>query len=238
MPTVMNFSQRILLCFLGAILALGVAGCGSEPKERAAFISFLQTRIVDKPGVHVPTLTAEEEKSFGDYSKHVAVIGDYNKTMDAKLQQPLRDMAGKRMPRTMADLPAWRSDMIDMRKTSVALRKLIDTELAAAGARRVALKQPDDLKAVYDKAYARTVTDPATSIVDMLTAMEGMIDSAEKLTAFLGAHQGQIRFNGAVAEVDDQKVLDEMNALMKDLNASNDKVAAAQRKLNATVTGK
>ncbi|HEX8615394.1 MAG TPA: DUF3053 family protein [Telluria sp.] len=234
----MSFSQRSLMWMLGGLLALGLAGCSSEPKERAAFITFLQTRIVDKPGVHVPKLSAEEEKSFGDYSKHFAVITDYHKTMDAKLQQPLRDMMGKRMPRTMADLPAWRTDMVALRKTSVQLRNMIDTEQAAAGVKRVALKQPDDLKTVYDNAYGRTVSDPGNSIKDMLTAMEGMIDSAERLTVFVDAHRSQIRFNGAVAEVDDQKVLDEMNVLMKELNASNEKVAQAQRKLNAMVAGK
>jgi hypothetical protein len=238
MQTIMSFSQRAMLWMLGGLLALGIAGCSSEPKERAAFITFLQTRIIDKPGVRVPKLTPAEEKSFGDYSKHFAVISDYNKTMDAKLQQPMRDMASKSMPRTMADLPAWRTDMVDMRKTSVQLRTLIDTELAATDAKRAALKQPDDLKAVYDKAYARTVTDPAISIKDMLSAMENMMTSAEKLTAFVGAHQAQIKVNGAVAEVTDQKVLDEMNVLMKELNASTEKVAASQRKLNAMVSGK
>lgn len=238
MQTVMKFSQRSLLWMLGGLLALAIAGCSSEPKERAAFITFLQTRIVDKPGVHLPKPTPEEEKSFGEYTKHFAVITDYNKALDAKVQQPLREITGMRMPRTMADLPAWRANMVTLRKTSVQMRNTIDTEQAAAGAKRVALKQPDDLKTVYDNAYARTVSDPGNGIKDMLVALEGMIDSAEKLTAFLDLHKDKIRLNGAVAEVDDQKVLDEMNVLMKELNAGNEKVAASQRKLNALVSGK
>lgn len=238
MQIVMNFSQRALLWMLGGVLALGIAACSSEPKERAAFITFLQTRIIDKPGVHVPTLTKQEEKSLGEYSKHFAVISDYNKTMDAKLQQPMRDMASKNMPRTLADLPAWRTDMVQMRKTSVQLRSLIDTEMAAAGVKRVALKQPDDLKPVYDKAYARTVTEPGTGIRDMLVAMETMMTSAEKLTAFVDAHQAQIKINGPLAEVTDQKVLDEMNLHLKELNANTATVAQAQRKLNAMVSGR
>lgn len=238
MQTVMKFSQRSLLWMLGGLLALAIAGCSSEPKERAAFITFLQTRIVDKPGVHLPRLTPEEEKSFGEYTKHFAVITDYNKALDAKVQQPLREITGMRMPRTMADLPAWRANMVTLRKTSVQMRNTIDTEQAAAGVKRVTLKQPDDLKTVYDNAYARTVSDPGNGIKDMLVALESMIDSAEKLTAFLDLHKEKIRLNGAVAEVDDQKVLDEMNVLMKELNAGNEKVAAAQRKLNALVSGK
>ncbi|NHZ63384.1 DUF3053 family protein [Massilia sp. CCM 8694] len=237
MQTVMKFSQRSLLWMLGGLLALGIAGCSSEPKERAAFIAFLQTRIIDKPGVHVPRLTPEEEKSFGAYSKHFAVISDYNKTIDTKVEQPLRNVTGMRMPRTIADLPAWRENMLTLRKTSVQVRNTIDTEQAAAGVKRVALKQPDDLRMVFDKAYGRIVSDPGNGVKDMLTALESMIDSAEKLTAFMDAHKAQIRLNGAMAEVDDQKVLDEMNVLMKDMNAGNAKVAQAQRKLNALVSG-
>ena len=34
-------------------------------------IQFLQERIVGKPGVHVPKLTAEQTAAFGDYAKHM-----------------------------------------------------------------------------------------------------------------------------------------------------------------------
>lgn len=238
MQTVMNFSQRSLLWMLGGLLALGIAGCGSEPKERAAFIAFLQTRIVDKPGVHVPKLTPEESKSFGDYSKHFDVIGDYNTSMDAQVEQPVRAMMAKGMPRTMPDLLARRADVAALRKTSEQLRAVIASGQAAAGTRRAALKQPDDLKAVYDKAYARTVSDPGNSFKDFLVVMESMLTSAEKMADYLEAQRDKIKFNGIMAEVDDQKVLDRMNVLMKELNTRNEEVAAAQRKLVSTVSGR
>ena len=49
------------------IVALALAlPCCSPPaatrnEQRAAFTQFLQTRIIDKPGVRVPQLTAEEK---------------------------------------------------------------------------------------------------------------------------------------------------------------------------------
>ena len=238
MQAIMNFLQRSLLWMLGGLLVLGMAGCGSEAKERAAFIAFLQTRIIDKPGVHVPTLTTEETRSFGDYSKHFDVITDYNTSMNAKVEQPVRAMMAKSMPRTMPDLLARRADVAALRKTSEQLRATIDTEQAAAGVKRVALKQPDDLRSVYDKAYARTVSDPGNSFKDFLVVMESMLASADKLADYLEQHRDQIRFNGITAEVDDQKVLDQMNVLMKELNEKNEQVAAAQRKLVSTVAGR
>src|SRR3954466_16238353 len=59
-------------------LALLTAACGdNEPEQRKAFITFLQTRIVDKPGVHVPKLTDDELGRFGPYAAHYNVIRDF-----------------------------------------------------------------------------------------------------------------------------------------------------------------
>ncbi|MFB9243678.1 DUF3053 family protein [Massilia antarctica] len=237
MQTVVSFSQRALMWALGGVLALGIAGCSSEPKERAAFIAFLQARIVDKPGLHVPILTRQEEKSFGDYAKHFAVITDYNKSMDAKVQQPLRDMMSKNMVITMSELVARRADVVALHKTSAQLRALIDTEQAAASTRRVALKQPDDLKPVFDKAYARAVTDPGNNFKEFLVVMEGMLTNAENMADFLDTHKDQVKFSGVMAQIDDPKVLDEATVRMKELNAKSAEVAQADRKLLSMISG-
>ena len=41
-----------------------------EAEQRKAFTAFLQTRVLDKPGLRVPMPTEEEKASFGDYAKH------------------------------------------------------------------------------------------------------------------------------------------------------------------------
>ena len=228
-----QFSQRALVWAFTALLALGVAGCGSEAKERKTFIDFLQTRIVDKAGLHVPRPTPEEEKSFGEYSKHFAVIRDFNGAMDTKVTAPMRTMLEKGMPRSIPDLVARRADLAAVRATSVLLRTSIDTELAKADAQRAALKQPDDLKVVYDKAYARTVKDPAIMVRDFMPAVEATLLSAEKMAEFLEAHKDQIKFNGPMLEVSDPKLMEEANALMKQMGVRSNEVMAAQQKMNA-----
>lgn len=48
---------------LAVALPLLLTGCGDkEPEQRTAFTQFLQTRIIDKPGVHAPKLTDDERK--------------------------------------------------------------------------------------------------------------------------------------------------------------------------------
>ena len=79
--------------FLAALVAgFGLAACGdSEPTQRKAFMDFLQTRIIDKPGRHVPMRSAEETKSFGDYAKQYEIIlGFYNYNAMDKKPPPAR----------------------------------------------------------------------------------------------------------------------------------------------------
>lgn len=238
MQATTGFSQRALVWAFSVVLALGIAGCSSEPKERKTFIDFLQTRMIDKPGLHVPRLTPDEEKSFGEYSKHFAVIRDFNAALDTKVSVPMRDLIGKGMPRSMPDLMARRGDMAKLRETAVLLRTSIDSELAKANAQRAALKQADDLKAVYDKAYARTVSDPAKMASDIMPAVESTVASAEKLADFLNAHKEEIKFRGNMLEVSDPKLLAEANVLMTQMSAKGNELMDAQRKMQAMVLGR
>ena len=56
-------------------LSFTLAACGhDEVAQRKAFMEFLQTRIIDKPGIGVPQPTDDAARSFGVYAKHCAVI--------------------------------------------------------------------------------------------------------------------------------------------------------------------
>jgi hypothetical protein len=72
------------------LIAFGLAACDSEPTHRKAFIEFLQTRIVDKPGVHVPKPNAEQSAAFGPYAKHYEVITEFHAGLDQVVTKPLQ----------------------------------------------------------------------------------------------------------------------------------------------------
>src|SRR5215208_463914 len=75
---------------VGVLLAIGLVACGdSEATQRKAFIEFLQTRIIGKPGVHVPKLTEQETAAFGAYAGHYAVIADFNAGLDEAVSKPM-----------------------------------------------------------------------------------------------------------------------------------------------------
>ncbi len=89
----------------------------------------------------------------------------------------------------------------------------------------------------YDKAYARTVTEPANMISEFMPAVEATLASAEKLAAYLEAHKDQITFSGSTMQVNDAKVLAEANVLVEQMKSKSEEIMAAQRKMNAMISG-
>ncbi|CAB3699416.1 DUF3053 domain-containing protein [Achromobacter sp. SIMBA_011] len=222
---------------LALALPLVLAACGSkEPEQRAAFTQFLQTRIVDKPGVRVPKLTEEEKKSFGDYAAQYAVITDFNAAMDASVK-PMGNLMQKGAVRSLNDVIARRDDIKTVQTALKDMSEALAKEQAKADAARAQLKQPDDLKAVYDKAYAKTVTVPAETFREVLPQISGTLDSSLKLAEYVEAHKAQIDLSGPMPKVQDPTVLAELNKLLQDLTAQAQKVQQAQTRLQAVMLG-
>ena len=222
---------------LALALPLVLAACGSkEPEQRAAFTQFLQTRIVDKPGVRVPKLTEEEKKSFGDYAAHYAVITDFNAAMDASVK-PMGNLMQKGAVRSLNDVIARRDDIKTVQGALKDMGEALGKEQAKADAARAQLKQPDDLKAVYDKAYAKTVTVPADTFREVLPQISGTLDSSLKVADYVEAHKAQIDLSGPMPKVQDPTVLAELNKLLQELTAQAQKVQAAQTRLQAVMLG-
>ncbi|CAB3647321.1 MAG: DUF3053 domain-containing protein [Achromobacter sp.] len=222
---------------LALALPLVLAACGSkEPEQRAAFTQFLQTRIVDKPGVRVPKLTEEEKKSFGDYAAHYAVITDFNAAMDASVK-PMGNLMQKGAVRSLNDVIARRDDIKTVQAALKDMGEALGKEQAKADAARAQLKQPDDLKAVYDKAYAKTVTVPADTFREVLPQISGTLDSSLKVADYVEAHKAQIDLSGPMPKVQDPTVLAELNKLLQELTAQAQKVQAAQTRLQAVMLG-
>ncbi|MGE6386304.1 DUF3053 domain-containing protein [Pseudomonas sp. NPDC078416] len=230
-----SFSRHWLLALA---LPLLLTACGSsEPDQRAAFKQFLQTRIIDKPGVHVPKLTPEESKSFGDYTQHYAVITDFNSGMDASVK-PLNGFVQKGAFHSLSDVIERRDDLKTVQTGVNDLIAQLKQELAKADAAHAQLKQPDDLKTVYDSAYDRTVTVPANTFLTVMPQVNGTFESGLKVADYVDAHKAQIQINGSVIQVTDPKVQAELNTLLQELNAKAKAVQEAQTRMQAVMLGR
>lgn len=223
---------------LAAALPLMLAACGSkEPEQRAAFTQFLQTRIVDKPGVRVPQLTEEEKKSFGDYAAQYAVITDFNAGMDASVK-PLSGIMQKGAMRSLNDIVTRRDDLKAVQTSLNEMGAALKEQQSKADAARAQLKQPEDLKAVYDKAYEKTVSLPADTFRDVLPQLNATFDSSLKIADYVAAHAAQIDISGPVVTVKDPAVQAELNQLLQDLNAQAKNVQQVQTRMQAVMIGR
>ncbi len=227
-----------LFLVLVAALPLMLAACGDkEPEQRAAFTQFLQTRIVDKPGVRVPKLTEEEKKSFGDYAAHYAIITDFNAGMDASVK-PLSGILQKGQVRSVNDIVTRREDLKSVRAGLNDMNAALKEHRAKADAAHAQLKQPEDLKAVYDKAYEKTITLPADTFGDVLPQINATYDVTLKIADYVEANKSKIEISGNSVTVTDPAVQAELNKLLQEMNAQAKNVQQAQTRLQAVIMGR
>jgi len=224
--------------FVAAVLvvAFGIAACDSEPAQRKAFIEFLQTRVVGKPGVHVPKPAAEQAAAFGPYAKHYEVITEFHAGLDQVVTKPLQ-RALEAAPRSLDQLGSRRREIAEIRGGMANIRAALDKQLATADAAHGALKQPDDLKPVYDAAYDRVVTQPAKGFAEVFPDVDEATKAILTLAEFLDLHSDKIKANGSMLQVADPSLQPQLQALVNALRAKQEAVQKAQQRLRSIVSG-
>ena len=220
------------------MVAALLSSCGDdEAAQRKAFIAYLQTRIIDKPGVHVLHPTAEEAKSWGDYAQHYAIITGFNDTLSARVSTPMNQAIGRGAITSLQDLLDRRADFDALRRGMDGIRTELDKQFGTAEAARAALKQPADLKPVFDTAYERDVAGLARAFQATVPAAEGALTAAIELADYVAQHRGAITIQGMQVQVSDPAVQRELNAKLTALNTRGQEAQAAQRRLQALISG-
>ena len=224
--------------FLGVLLCLTLSACGDqEPSQRKEFIEFLQTRILDKPGAHVPQLSGNQKDAFGPYIKDYAIITDFAAGPSGEpgnLQQRFGAIMAKGSIRSMSDLATRREDLAAVQNLVGELGGAIDQALAKADAAKAQLKQPDDLRVVFDKAYERDVTAVARNVRQMLPPVQDMTAAALQLSDFIASHKDKLEVTGMMITAKDQKTLAALQPLLDDFNAKGRAAMALQQKFRSS----
>ena len=220
------------------LLVIGLFACGDgEATQRNAFIQFLQTRIIAKPGIHVPKLTAEETAAFGDYARHYAVIADFNGKLDQAVSKPLQRAIEAGAPRSLDEIVARRNDIAAVNAGFAQMRAALDRELAAADAAHAALKQPDDLKPVFDAAYERDVTRPAQAMIDIFPDVDDATKGILALADFLTQHRDKVKIEGSMIRVNDPLLQRPLSVLVDSLRTKQEAIQKAKQRLHAVAVG-
>lgn len=233
-----GLTRRLWISGTLCVALLALTACGnSEADQRKAFIDFLQTRILDRKGARVPQLTEENKTAFGDYAQHYAVITGFHEKMNASVGPGISKVLAAGGISSIGQVISRRDDIVTARQTLGNLRQTLDTAMSDAEKARAALKQPADLKVIYDKAFEKVVTLPANAFRDIWPAVESTFDDILKFADFLTANQGKIKLNGPIAEVADPKLLAQVNAQVAAMQKHQGDIQQAQRKLREVMFG-
>ena len=234
----MRMRQANLTLVWIAIATLFLAGCGSsEGQQRAAFVTFLQTRILDKPGIHVPKLTDEERSRLGAYAEDYAIIADFNKAMDESVSPKMTAAVRAGSIRSIGDAVNERPRLEAARTGINEMGSALTQALTQADAAHARLDQPAELKAVYDKAYDRLVTQPAAAFKDIVPVVNTVLGEAIDLGKYIDEHRASVRVSGPLIETSDPAVQSAINQKLQSLQAKQQAVQAAQARMRAIVYG-
>ncbi|MCL2716259.1 MAG: DUF3053 domain-containing protein [Alphaproteobacteria bacterium] len=194
---------------LGSLcLALVLSGCGDkEPEQRKAFISFLQDRIVSTTRNAVPVMTDKDKEALGAYAAHYDVIFNFNRAMTEATKEFDKVTNAQGKLSNMQQLQSNWQQLSPLREQLSRVGDTLTAERKKADDLRVGLKQPDELKEVYEKAYAKLVTAPAKGFTVMLPALQNLLQETENVGRFLSDNKASVKFVGSAIQVQDEALL-------------------------------
>ena len=232
-------NRRVAGLVVLVLLATGLTACwDSEPNQRKAFIAFLQTRIIDKPGLHIPIMSEKDVSDFGPYADHYRILNGFHHQLDANVSKDLQKAAQFGRPKSLEELRSQRALMPLMMETMAKLKAELAKAEADAEAARMALKQPPDLKAVYDKAYERMVTRAAQLFRDLMPTVEAVLPPIGALAAFLDENRANIELRGNQITVKNEAVRAKLAAMIDEVTKLTRAVTEGQRKMQAFASGR
>lgn len=220
---------RLLVPFMALFLVLQLTGCGDkEADQRKAFIDFLQNTVM-RSGEHLPTLSEDQKQKFGNYISDYAIIYGFsqqvNKAIDTGLKPVVDELSAIRIPQDYLT----RRDALRQASGSLGvLSQQIQTAKSQADSSKNALKQPEDLKTVYDNIYSKVVTQPANSLASLLPALQTLSQDVLQTGDFLQQQGTRVSFNGDSIQFPTQEQATQYNALMSNLNANAQALTQAQ----------
>ena len=229
---------RLFVISLLLLLSHSLAACdSSDATQQRDFISFLQTRIIDKPGIHVPHPTPDEAKAWPKFAAQYAIITDFNDGVSQRVTTPMTRAVTGGTVTSLQDLVARRGDLVIVRHGMGEIRTALDEQFARAEAAHAALSQSAELKMTFDAAYQRDVAGPAQAFQQALPLTEDALAASIDVGDFLAQHRNQVSLEGAQVQVRDPALQRKLSVLLATMNAKAQATQAAQQRLQSLVRG-
>ncbi|MBW7981012.1 DUF3053 domain-containing protein [Enterobacillus tribolii] len=228
--------KRWLMPVMAIMMVFQLAACGDkEADQRKAFIDYLQNTVM-RGSSKVPTLSEDQKQKLGKYTGDYAILvtfsQNFSRATDSSLTPLNNTISQIRVPQ---DYLLKRDEL---RQASGALNMLgqqVQSARAQADSAKAALKQPDDLRVVYDKAYAKVVSDPANAIGPMIPMAASLAQDLLQVGDFLQYVGPQARFENSGIQLQTQQQVAQYNQMMSNVAAKHQELLAAQSRSAAVL---
>lgn len=220
---------RLLAPFMALMLVFQLTGCGDkEADQRKAFIDFLQNTAM-RSGEHLPALSEDQKQRIGNYASDYAIVYGFsqqvNRAVDNGLKPVVDELSAIRTPQ---DYLTRRDSLRQASGSLEVLAQQIQTAKTQADSSKAGLKQPAELKTVYDNLYNKVVTQPADTLLPLLPALQKLSQDAVQTGDFLQQQGSQVTFNGQTIQFPTQQQATQYNTLMSNISANAHALGQAQ----------
>ncbi|EPM5304596.1 DUF3053 domain-containing protein [Cronobacter sakazakii] len=204
------------------LMVFSLSGCfDKEGDQRKAFVDFLQNTVM-RSGERLPTLTADQKKQFGPFVSDYAILYSYsqqvNQTMDAGIRPVVDSVNSIRVPQ---DYMTQRKALRQANGSLGVMSQQLQNAKMQADSSHASLKQADDLKPVFDKAYEKVVTGPANALQPLIPAAQTFTQQLVQVGDFIAQQGTQVGFAANGIQFPTSQQASQYNALIGPLAAQH-----------------
>lgn len=221
---------RWLAPVLALLVVMQLTACGDkEPEQRKAFIDYLQNTVM-RSGAHIPTLSEDQKQKFGNYAGDYAILVGFSQQLSRSVEASLTPALDQiNQIRTAQDYMSKRNNLQQSVGALNLLGQQIQTAKSQADTAHATLKQPDDLKAIYNQVYNKVVTAPANALMPAIPVTASFIQDLVQVGDYLQAQGNQVSFNNGGVQFRTQQQAVQYNTMMSNLIAKQQNFLNAQQ---------
>lgn len=217
--------NRKLLYPAAAILAIALAffaldGCRDrEPEQRKAFIALLRNTVIDRKGIALEPLSRADTKLIGIYADHFAILYRFQKDAGTVTEKNARELLALSRHENLEALAGAGKTLQRATREAEAVEKAVKAVHAEADAAKAALKQPEDLAPVFDAAYAKIVTAPATATATAFAALKAKFEADMAFIRYVAGHSMDMDIAGNSVNIKNPGVIEDVETRMAEVRA-------------------
>lgn len=228
--------SRWLTSILALFMVFQLTACGDkEPEQRKAFIDYLQNTVM-RSGMKLPTLSEDQKQKFLPYASDYAILVTFsqqlNQSIDAGFTPAMTQINEIRVAQ---DYLSKRPVLQQAAGTLNLLTQQIQTAKHQADTAQAALKQPDDLKVVYNQVYDKRVTQPSAVLIPAIPTLASFVQDLVQVGDFLQQQGTQVTFNDGGVQFPTQQQAVQYNTMMTNLVAKYPAMASAKKSVQAAI---